>query len=68
MSTLSGGHCRFAQYRHFFGQFQSGYLTHRLVILLVLADGGRARLTSKKRGRDNAATAVTVSASGQKTG
>jgi superoxide dismutase, Fe-Mn family len=25
----------FAQYRHFFGQFQSGYLTHRLLILLV---------------------------------
>jgi hypothetical protein len=25
----------FAQYRHFFEQFQSGYLTHRLLILLV---------------------------------
>jgi hypothetical protein len=32
----SNGIVTFAQYRrHFFGQFQAGYLTHRLLILLV---------------------------------
>jgi hypothetical protein len=34
-SMPRAGIVTFAQYRHFFGQFQSGYLTHRLLILLV---------------------------------
>jgi hypothetical protein len=34
-SLRRNGIVTFAQYRHFFGQFQSGYLTHRLLILLV---------------------------------
>jgi hypothetical protein len=41
-SQIRAGHLKhltgiltFARYRHFFGRFQSDYLTHRLLILLV---------------------------------
>ncbi len=37
-----------------FGQFQSDCLTCRSLILLTRAGGRLVRLTSKKRGRDNA--------------
>lgn len=44
----------FAQYRHFFGQIFAPRLTCKLLILLARANGGLARLMSKKCGRDNA--------------